>query len=43
MADLLGGDFWVDVDQFAERDFANDSVAQNDLSTTTIQAYQSRR
>jgi hypothetical protein len=34
MSDLLGGDFWVDVDQFAERDFANDSVAQNDLSTT---------
>jgi len=34
MSDLLGGDFWVDVDQFAERDFSNDSVAQNDLSTT---------
>lgn len=33
MTDLLGGDFWVDVDQFAERDFSNDSVAQNDLST----------
>jgi len=33
MEDLLGGDFWVDVDQFAEQDFANDSAAQNDLGT----------
>ncbi|MCI5054787.1 MAG: hypothetical protein MRY83_01695 [Flavobacteriales bacterium] len=31
MLDLLGGDFWVDVDQFAEQDFADPSVAQNDL------------
>jgi hypothetical protein len=31
--DLLGGDFWVDVDQFAERDFADETVAQNDLNT----------
>lgn len=30
--DLLGGDFWVDVDQFAERDFADESAAQNDLN-----------
>ena len=29
--DLLGGDYWVDVDQFAERDFADPNVAQNDL------------
>jgi hypothetical protein len=29
--DLLGADFWVDVDQFAERDFANESVAQSDI------------
>lgn len=30
--DLLGGDFWVDVDQFAEQDFIDNSVAQNDLN-----------
>jgi len=31
--DLLGGDFWVDVDQYAERDFPGDSsMAQNDLN-----------
>lgn len=31
--DLLGGDFWVNVDQFAERDFpANPSAGQNDLN-----------
>lgn len=30
--DLLGGDFWVDVDQFAERDFNDPNVAQNDLA-----------
>ncbi len=33
MNDLLGGDFWVDVDQFAERDFDDEVTAQNDLST----------
>ncbi len=30
--DLLGGDFWVDVDQFAERDFADPQLAQSDLN-----------
>jgi len=29
--DLLGGDFWVDVDQFAERDLADPDAAQNDI------------
>jgi hypothetical protein len=33
MDDLLGGEYWVDVDQFAEQDFANDSAAQSDLGT----------
>lgn len=33
MNDLLGGDYWKDVDQFAERDFSGDSVIlQNDLN-----------
>ena len=31
MDDLLGGDFWIDVDQFAEQDFEDENVAQNDL------------
>ncbi len=31
--DLLGGDFWLDVDQFAQRDFNDTLVAQNDLDT----------
>lgn len=31
--DLLGGNYWVDIDQFAERDFpGNDSTVQNDLN-----------
>jgi hypothetical protein len=33
MDDLLGGDFWVDVDQFALRDFNDVNLAQNDLDT----------
>ncbi len=32
MVDLLGGDWWVDVDQFAERDFDDPQMAQNDLN-----------
>lgn len=31
MVDLLGGDWWVDVDQFAERDFSDENLYQNDL------------
>ena len=30
--DLLGADFWVDVDQFAERDFADNIVAQSNVN-----------
>jgi len=33
IADLLGGSFWVDVNQFAQRDFPDDNNAyQNDLN-----------
>ncbi|MBX2979745.1 MAG: TonB-dependent receptor plug domain-containing protein [Flavobacteriales bacterium] len=32
--DLLGGDFWVDIDQFADRDFNDTLVSQNDLDMT---------
>ena len=31
--DLLGGDFWVDIDQFADRDFNDPIISQNDLGT----------
>lgn len=30
--DLLGGDFWVDLDQFANRDSDDPNAAQNDLN-----------
>lgn len=33
IADLLGGDFWVDVDQFAEQDFLDPQAAQNNADT----------
>jgi hypothetical protein len=29
--DLLGGDFWVDVDNFAERDFNDPNISQNNV------------
>ncbi|MGC9375756.1 MAG: carboxypeptidase-like regulatory domain-containing protein [Bacteroidales bacterium] len=29
--DLLGADYWVDIDHFAERDFADPVIAQSDL------------
>jgi len=33
ISDLLGGDYWLDVDQFAERDYPNNPDAfQNDLN-----------
>jgi hypothetical protein len=38
--DLLGGDFWLDVDQFAQRDFNDDTVSQNDLATPNRTARQ---
>ena len=30
--DLLGGDYWIDIDQFAERDFGAGNAIQNDLN-----------
>ena len=30
--DLLGGDYWLDVDQFAERDYGSGDAIQNDLN-----------
>lgn len=33
ISDLMGGSYWLDVDQFAERDFSGDTIAlQNDLN-----------
>ncbi|MBD3635818.1 MAG: hypothetical protein HUJ25_00640 [Crocinitomicaceae bacterium] len=34
ISDLLGGDYWVDVDQFAEQDFLDPIAAQNNLAIT---------
>lgn len=31
MKDLLGGDYWIDVDKYAERDFVGERVMQNNL------------
>jgi hypothetical protein len=33
LKDLLGGDYWVDLNQFAERDLTDENAGQNDLST----------
>jgi len=30
--DLLGGDYWLDVDKYAERDFKNETALQTDLN-----------
>ena len=36
--DLLGGDYWVDIDQFSERDFPeNPEILQNDLDNPSRQ------
>lgn len=41
--DLLGGDFWVDVDQFSERDFDDPDIAQNDIETPNKLVYEGDR
>jgi hypothetical protein len=33
LKDLLGADYWVDLNQFAERDLTDENAGQNDLST----------
>jgi hypothetical protein len=33
ISDLMGGDYWVDVDQFAEQDFLDPIAAQNNADT----------
>lgn len=38
--DLMGGDFWVDVDQFAEQDFADPTIGQNDLEVANKVVYE---
>lgn len=38
--DLLGGDYWLDVDQFAERDFADWDAMQNDLNNPNRAVYE---
>lgn len=44
MKDLLGGRFWTDVDQFAERDFPGQSdILQNDLNNPNRKIYKGDR
>ena len=44
MKDLLGGRYWSDVDQFAERDFPADaSLAQNDLNNPNRRIFEGDR
>ncbi|MCQ2287848.1 MAG: TonB-dependent receptor [Muribaculaceae bacterium] len=44
MADLLGGDHWLDIDQYAERDFPSDpNMAQNDLDNPNRKIYKNDR
>ena len=38
--DLLGGDYWLDVDQFAERDFSDYESMQNDLNHPNRAVYE---
>lgn len=33
LKDLLGADYWVDLNQFAERDLTDENAGQNDLTT----------
>lgn len=37
--DLLGGDFWIDIDKFAERDFSDPIMAQNNLDYYDAHGY----
>lgn len=37
--DLLGGDFWIDIDKFAERDFSDPLMAQNNLDYYDTHGY----
>lgn len=39
--DLLGADYWLDIDQFAERDFPSDqNILQNDLNNPGRKVYE---
>ena len=44
MEDLMGGHFWTDIDQYAERDFpSNPDLAQNDLDNPNRLIYEGDR
>ena len=44
MKDLLGGRYWLDVDQFAERDFPGDAdILQNDVDNPNRRIYKGDR
>jgi hypothetical protein len=40
MDDLLGGNYWVDIDQYNERDFPDENSKQNDLNNPNRIIYQ---
>jgi len=40
LEDLLGGEFWLDVDQFAEQFFVDPSAAQNDIQNPNRLIYE---
>lgn len=44
LKDLLGGRYWLDIDQYAERDFPSDpNLAQNDLNNPNRTIYEGDR
>ncbi|MDD3859732.1 MAG: TonB-dependent receptor plug domain-containing protein [Bacteroidales bacterium] len=40
VSDLLGSDWWLDIDQFAERDFDDEYIIQNDLENPDRVVYE---
>ncbi|MFH2141122.1 MAG: TonB-dependent receptor plug domain-containing protein [Bacteroidota bacterium] len=41
--DLLGGDYWLDIDQFAERDFPGEEAVQSNLDNPNHVVYEGDR
>ncbi|MBE6209671.1 MAG: carboxypeptidase-like regulatory domain-containing protein [Rikenellaceae bacterium] len=40
LKDLLGGSYWIDIDQYADRDFGDDQSMQNDLARPNRAVYE---
>lgn len=43
LKDIMGGSYWLDVDQFAERDFGGTDVIQNDLNNPNREVKQGEK